>query len=144
MERAIKVHFPKWAALVYGGLALILIPWILDLAENLPVRHIARHWDTLWVGFDIMMLCTILLTLWFMFKKMIWIVVSASALATLFIVDAWFDILTARPGREERESIAFGVLEVTLSILTFRLVYLIVHRASTSESISLTTGEQKQ
>ena len=143
MERAIKVHFPKWAVLLYGGLALVLVPWILDLAANLPVRHVARHWDTLWVGFDIMMLITILLTLWFMLKKMVWIVVSASALATLFIVDAWFDILTARPGMEEREAIVFGILEVTLSMLTFRLVYLTVHRATTPGSISFTTDEQK-
>jgi hypothetical protein len=137
MEGRVKVYLPKWATVVYATMAVVLIPWILNLASTLPERHLERHWDAVWVGFDFIMLCTIVLTLWFMFKRVIWVVVSASALGALLIVDAWFDIMTAKPGSELREAILYGVLEVSLAVLTYRLVYVMVHHTTPQKNISL-------
>jgi hypothetical protein len=142
MDRATKIYIPKWAGLLYGAMAIVLVPWIFDVAQNLPTRHIIRHWDAVWVGFDVILLFTILLTLWFLIKKTVWVVMSASALATLFIVDTWFDILTSRPGREEREAIAFGVLEVSLALLTYRLVYLVIRQSTPEKNVTLAVKDR--
>ncbi len=142
MVQPTNIYFPKWAAILYGLLAIALVPWIFNLAETLPSRHVARHWDALWVGFDIIIYMALALTLFFAFKKSVWLAVAATALATLFIVDAWFDILTARPGNDQHVSLAFGVLEVVLAVLTYRLVYQIIHR-SAKPRVNLRTEDGK-
>ena len=55
------------------------------------------------------------------------------------VVDTWFDIMTARPGKEQRESLIFGALEITLALLTFRFVQLVIVRSTTEKTIHLTT-----
>jgi len=137
MDRMTEIFIPKWAGYLYGLCAVVLIPWIIILAQYLPVKHLDRNWDTLWVGFDIIMLFTILLTLYYLIMRKIWVLVSASALATLFIVDAWFDVLTARPGRQQRSAIGFAVIEVSLALITYRMVYYIVHQSTDRKQIRL-------
>jgi len=144
MEKTIKVYFPRWAIALYATAAIILIPWIYDLAINLPARHLERHWDVVWVGFDMILLCNIILTLWFLARRVVWVVVSASSLATLLIVDAWFDIMTARQGKEVREAILYGVIELTLAVLTYRLVYVVIHNSAPEKSFSLHVREKKK
>lgn len=139
MEKIIKVYVPKWAIILYALIAIALIPWIFDLASNLPTRHLDRNWDILWVGFDIMMLLAIVITVILMFKKTVWVIVSATALATFFLIDVWFDVLTSRPGKEQREAIFFGILEVSLSILTYRMVYKVIHHTTIQKNMRLTS-----
>src|SRR5579859_7676184 len=142
MERSTRLYFPRWSIILYGLLSVGLIPWIFNLAENLPTRHLVRHWDAMWVGFDVLMLIAVLVTLWFLIRGLVWVTISASVLATLFIVDAWFDIMTAHPGKEMRNSILFGALEILLAILTYRLVFYVIHRSTPDKNISLSIGKQ--
>ncbi|HUA13082.1 MAG TPA: hypothetical protein VL989_01105 [Candidatus Sulfotelmatobacter sp.] len=144
MDRITEIFIPKWATNLYALLAIVLVPWIIILASFLPDRHLDRNWDPLWVGFDIIMLFTILLTVYFMLSRKIWVIISASALGTLFIVDAWFDVLTARPGREQNQSMAMAVIEIVLSILTFRLVYLIIHQSTERNKIVFTRSKKNK
>jgi hypothetical protein len=139
MEEIKDIYLPKWASVVYALLGIALIPWIILLAEYLPTKHIAQHWDSLWVGFDIMILLAIILTVYYVITKKIWVIISASALGTLLIIDAWFDILTARPGSEQRQSIAMGVIEIFLSLITYRMVYLIIHQSGRHRSLQYRT-----
>ncbi len=127
MDKPVKEF--KWAGKFYFASAVVLIPWIVILADSLPSRHVAHDWNTLWVGFDISELVMTLVTVYFLIKKKIWLLISASMLATLFIVDAWFDILTSKPGSSRDQAYLFGVIEVGMSLLTFRLVYHVVQRA---------------
>jgi hypothetical protein len=142
MDRRVKIYLPKWATFLYGAMAVILVPWIVHLEQALPNRHVANHWSTLWVGFDVIMLVTTLITIWFMITRKVWVVVSATALATLFVVDVWFDVLTSKPGYEQREAIFFGIIEVTLAILTYRMVYHVVHHTTPKKDIKLTTKKK--
>lgn len=138
MDEITHVYVPKWAAVLYGALAIVLIPWIFNLAINLPERHVAWHWDAVWVGFDVIMFIAMTITLVFMIRRMVWVVISATALATLFIVDAWFDVLTAKPGPEQRAAFIFGALEIVLAALTYRLVFHVVHHSTPDKKIRLT------
>src|ERR671934_5495 len=39
--------------LVLGAVAVALFPWTAYLSATLPSRHVAHHWDIVWVGFDL-------------------------------------------------------------------------------------------
>ena len=144
MERATRIYVPKWALVLYAIIAIGLIPWIFNLAANLPTRHLVHHWDAVWVGFDVIMFLTLGLTIVLAFKKLVWVAMSATALATLFIVDAWFDVLTSRPGKDQKEAIIFGILELLLAGLTLRFVRQVVRSSTnTDKNIQLVTNAKK-
>jgi hypothetical protein len=141
MDKTAHVYFPKRIIILYGTLAIVLIPWIFNLAQNLPTKHLVHHWDAVWVGFDVIMLIVLALTIIFAIKKLIWVALSATALAALFIIDAWFDILTSKPGKEQKIAILFGSLEVLLALFTLRLVYHIIKHSTPQQSnIKLTAS----
>lgn len=137
MEKPVNIYFPRWASMLYAVLAVLLVPWIIILAEYLPSRHIDRNWDSLWVGFDILILLAMVTTVYFMIKRRIWVIMTATALATLLLVDIWFDIMTARPGKERNEAILMGIIEVTLSLLTFKLVYHVLHHSTPEKHLNV-------
>lgn len=137
MESAKHIYVPKVWILLYAAMGLVLVPWVFDLAYSLPARHVAIHWDVVWVGFDTMLIAMIVLTVYFALRRQIWIVISTTALATLFMVDAWFDILTSKPGREQRIAVFFGVVEICLALLTFRLVHHVVKHATSHDRLKL-------
>jgi hypothetical protein len=142
MEKTVNVYIRRRTTYFYLALAIILIPWIFNLAQTLPSRHLTKHWDALWVGFDILLLVAILLTVYMMLKKTVWLVVSASGLATLFIVDVWFDVVTARPGKEQKEAYFFGVIEIALALLTYRMVYHVLHHSAPEKNLKLITTKK--
>ncbi len=130
------LHIPTWAAVLYGAAGGVLIPWTVSLAQSLPERHVARHWDAAWVGFDIFMIFLLLLTAVLALGKNIYVVVTSSALGTILLIDAWFDVLTAKPGHEQRESLLFALLiELPLAILTFYLAVNATHIFKKSNKI---------
>ncbi|HET9098258.1 MAG TPA: hypothetical protein VFN51_01430 [Candidatus Saccharimonadales bacterium] len=137
MDKAVKIYFPRWASALYAVLAVLFVPWIVILAEYLPSRHIDRNWDALWVGFDLLILIAMVLTIYFMLKRRIWVIMSATALATLLLVDIWFDIMTAKPGREQDSAILMGIVEITLSLLTFWLVYHLLHHTTPEKNLNM-------
>lgn len=141
MDSVKNVYFPKWVALFYGALAVLLVPWIFSLAADLPSRHLAHHWDAVWVGFDAVMLIAEVLTVVFIIKQSVLVVMSATALATLFIVDAWFDILTSQPGREQRLALVFGGLELVLAAMTYRLSFHVFHHSTPQKNVKLSTKD---
>jgi hypothetical protein len=143
MEKAVKIYFPRWISVFYIICAVILIPWIVVLADLLPSRHVARHWDALWVGFDVLILITIVLTIYFMVKKRIWVIMTATALATLLLVDIWFDLLTAKPGSEQFQAVVSGLIELFLSFLTYRMVYHVLHQSTPEKSMRMVMESKK-
>ncbi len=82
-------------ALAYAAAAVLLIPWTVYLAVTLPRRDIDTHYRGAWVGFDILLVVAILLTAYYAFRMDDRVQLPATATATLLIVDAWFDVMTA-------------------------------------------------
>jgi len=72
-----------------------LIPWIAYLAVSLPERTVDTHYRGAWVGFDLMPVTAIVLTAYFAFRVDARVQLPAMATATLLVVDAWFDVMTA-------------------------------------------------
>lgn len=140
MESTKHIYISKFWIVLYGLMGLVLIPWVFNLAESLPSRHVARHWDAVWAGFDAMMVFMIALTVYFAIRRQVWVVISTSALAMMFIVDAWFDILTSKPGHEQRVALFFGIIEIGLALLTFKLVHHVVKHSTPHDHIKVVPG----
>jgi hypothetical protein len=122
----------KWFIATTVGACLALIPWIVLLALKLP-PHIAGHWHTAWVGFDIGLLASLAATAWAAWRHRYVVILFALIAATLLVCDAWFDVMTARAGRQlwfSLASAAFGELPlaVFLLIVVHRLLSLTVRR----------------
>ncbi len=85
----------------YTMAAVALIPWTAYLAVTLPRRDIATHYRGAWVGFDLLLVGTMVVTAYFAFRVDSRVQLPATATATLLVVDAWFDVMTAG-GRDAR------------------------------------------
>ena len=53
---------PRWVAPLFAVVGIGLVPWTIWVAYDLPQRHLARHWDMAWGGFDVAMACLLLAT----------------------------------------------------------------------------------
>lgn len=96
--RQIKISIPSWATWLYVLISIVLIPWTIYLSFALPTRHLSHNWDITWVGLDIALVGSLLATGILAKLKSIYMVITAVATATLFITDAWFDILSYPAG----------------------------------------------
>ena len=128
MEKQI-FHFPKWVIPnwvigLYAVAVIVLAPWIYILAEDLPERQLAHHWDLAWAGFDVLMLCLFALTAFLAIRKTIWFTLSAISLSTILFIDAWFDILTSKSGKQQWVALLLAILvELPIDVLTLFLAY---------------------
>lgn len=103
--------------------AVFLVPWAFWLSRTLPATHTARHWDLAWAGFDAALALGLASTALSAIRHSPWLVAAASATGTLLVVDAWFDVLTARGGGELAVATAEAVLvELPLAALSFWIV----------------------
>jgi hypothetical protein len=120
----VRIPRPRWLVAVLGGVAILLLPWILYLTFTLPARHVTVHYDLAWVGFDIALTVAFFTTAWAMLRGSRWLVPFAAVTGTLLCCDAWFDVTTSRPGTELLEAIAMAaVAEVPLAALCAFIVY---------------------
>src|SRR4051794_40621384 len=114
----------KWGLLVLGGFCLLLLPWTVYLVYALPSRHVTPHWSVVWAGFDVMMGCVALWTILSIVRQSTYLAIAASVTGTLLLCDAWFDLLTSRPGSELLESSLMAVAgEVPLAALCFWIAF---------------------
>lgn len=116
---------PPWVGKLYVFLAVVLLPWTIYLGVTLPERHISNNWDVSWTGLDIGLTVTLLLTGVFAYIRSTYIVISSSSAGTLLIIDAWFDIMSARQEVQFHEALLMGFLfELPLALISF---YIAVH-----------------
>jgi hypothetical protein len=128
ISKRIYPAIPHWVAALYGLLVLITIPWTVYIGLTLPSKNLSQHWDAAWVGLDIAIAIFLVLNALFSYLESKWLVMSATATTTLLIVDAWFDIITARYGRPFEISMASAIfVELPLAVLTFRVALRIIN-----------------
>lgn len=119
MDRALKM--PGWVSVLYGAMAVGLVPWIGFLAASLPSRHVSHHWDLAWTGMDIGILAAVVATTLLALRRSGWVVISATVVFTLLMTDAWFDVLTARPGQQLADALGAAMIELPLAIVSLWL-----------------------
>jgi hypothetical protein len=110
------------AALVYMVMGLVLIPWTVFLAVSLPRREVDTHYRGAWVGFDILLVVAIVLTAYYAFRMDDRVQLPAMATATLLLVDAWFDVMTAGGRRSTFQAVLFALfLEIPAALFSLYL-----------------------
>lgn len=120
----VRIPVPRWLVGVLGGVAVLLVPWILYLTFTLPARHITVHYDLAWVGFDVGLTVSFAATAWAVLRGTQWVVPFAAVTATMLCCDAWFDVTTSRPGHELFQAIAeAGIAELPLAAICAYMVY---------------------
>jgi hypothetical protein len=109
---------PRWVAPLFAFLGLCLVPWTVWIAYELPQRHLARHWDVAWGGFDAAMASLLIATAIAAWRRSPWIQGTATAAATMLVCDAWFDMVTASQGAEQAMAITTALLlELPVAVL---------------------------
>ena len=101
---------PRRLAGVFVALALVLVPWTYWLASELPSRHIARHWDVAWGGFDAGLAVALLGTAVAILRRSPALQGWAAATTAMLCCDAWFDVVTQAPGRGREIAVAEAAL----------------------------------
>jgi hypothetical protein len=114
---------PKWIALVYGVIAVGLLPWTAYLADSLPRRNLAEHWDLAWAGFDALLALLVARVAWLALHRRRDVALPAAALATMLVVDAWFDVVTSWGTASQWQAVALAVAcELPLALLSYAVV----------------------
>ncbi|HEY4347156.1 MAG TPA: hypothetical protein VGM80_06160 [Gaiellaceae bacterium] len=109
---------PRWLVGTLGLIAVLLIPWTLWLTFSLPTRHITRHYDIAWVGFDIGLAAAFAATAVAALRASPWLQALAALTGTMLICDAWFDTVTATSSDEQMRAILEAVgAEIPLAAL---------------------------
>lgn len=103
------------AGIVFGICAVLMIPWMVYLAYDLPSRVQTNNYDIAWIGFDILLAGALLSVAWTAFRRSDWLPVAGACSATLLVTDAWFDVLTST-GRIETLSAIVMALIVELPL----------------------------
>jgi len=110
-------------AWLYTAAAVFLLPWIVFLAVSLPKRDLDRHYDVAWVGFDLLLAFAVIRTAWFAHRIDPRVQIPATATATLLVVDAWFDVITAGNRSQFLEALLMALLvEVPAAVFSLYLV----------------------
>jgi len=121
--RKVKTNIPKWAASIYILISIGMIPWVIYLGYSLHAQHISRNWDITWIGLDIAQISSLLITGLLTRIGSIYMVFTATITGTLFLADAWFDILGYKLGTfGSSEAIIMATFgEVPLAIMSYAL-----------------------
>jgi hypothetical protein len=133
-QRRLRTTFMRVVSIA----ALLLIPWIIYLANKLPRRYIAAHWDLAWTGFDIVLLVTLAITAWAAWRRRQIVIIFSIVAGTLLVCDAWFDIMTSHVGRDRNEALVSAfIVELPLAILLLAAAYRLIRLSARTMSAIL-------
>jgi hypothetical protein len=105
----------RWAPRVLGAVAAAMVPWVFVLGRSLPETTQVRHWPVVWIGLDLAMALGCATTARLAHRGDDRARLSASAVAALMVMDAWFDVLTAQAGTEFTQALVCAVPELALA-----------------------------
>lgn len=97
--------------------AIAELLWVIYLGWTLPRHYVANHWEVAWVGLDVAEIGMLLATAWAAWRQRAVVILFSIVLATLLIVDAWFDITTARRGDLLQGALLAVFVEIPLAAL---------------------------
>jgi hypothetical protein len=80
-------------AWLLSAVAAGMLGWIVLLGVSLPSTASTREWRLVWIGFDVGELSALLVTLWAIYRLRQIAIAAALVSGTLFVCDAWFDVV---------------------------------------------------
>ncbi len=123
-------------AWLYTAAGVVLLPWIVYLADTLPAHSVDRHYRGAWVGFDIILAVTIITTAYYAFRVDPRVQFPATATAVLLFVDAWFDVTTAPTRRDFLQAVILAVFaEIPAAIFSLVVAHRVNRRSGELERL---------
>jgi hypothetical protein len=116
-------HGPLLTALT--TVAIVETMWTTYIGWRLPRHYVAEHWSLAWVGLDVAQVIVLLLAAWAAWRGHALLILFTTSAGTLLVIDAWFDVTTARHGDFRQSLILALVLEIPFAMGLFW----ITHRA---------------
>jgi hypothetical protein len=99
-----------WLAPLFFLAGIGLLPWTAYLVATLPSRHLQTgFYDVAWGGFDAALAALLVATGAGLLRRRLWVQSTATAAATMLVCDAWFDVLSSKPGGERLLAIVLAV-----------------------------------
>src|SRR3954452_22517750 len=105
----------KWTLVLLGAAAVLLVPWMVVLALTLPASTRVHNWSLAWIGLDVLMAAGCATTALLGLRGDSRARLTASATASVAVLDAWFDITTSQPGGPLAQALACAVAETALA-----------------------------
>jgi len=97
------------------------ISWTSYIGWRLPRHYVANHWDFAWVGIDLAQIVLLLGVAWAAWRRRALLILFSTMSGTLLLVDAWFDVTTARRGDVGLSWLMALALEVPSALFFFWL-----------------------
>ena len=107
--------------------ALVETAWTIYLGWRLPRHYTTDHWDIAWVGLDSAQVVMLLLAAWAAWRRRAVLILFSCAAGTLLLVDAWFDVTTARYD-DFGASLVSLAIEVPSALVLFWIAHHVVRR----------------
>jgi|SRR5579883_745950 hypothetical protein len=120
---------PRWVMVFFIAAAIVLIPWIVLLFGDTSAQFgVAKHARLVWGGFDCFLVVGFAVTAYRIATRSPRGAITAAATGTMLLVDAWFDILTARRPSAQLTAILMAVFaEIPCALICFFVARRIVH-----------------
>jgi hypothetical protein len=95
-----------------------LVPWLVVLTNDLPGTAIIGNWHIVWIGLDTLEALGLIATGLLAKRGHHLHPLTATATATLLVVDVWFDTMTAAPGADRVSALAMAFCaELPLTVI---------------------------
>jgi hypothetical protein len=88
--------------------AIGLACWIVYLGVSLDQHYVVRRWGLAWMGLDIAEAVGLLGTALLLGRRSVFAAVASASTSTLFLVDAWFDMVTSKQGLDYAVALGLG------------------------------------
>ncbi|MDQ6938332.1 MAG: hypothetical protein M3140_11600 [Actinomycetota bacterium] len=109
---------PRWFAALVALAATGLIPWIVYLAVDLPEESRVANYDVGWIGFDVAMFAVLVAVTVTAVRRTVWVEPLATIAATMLVIDAWFDVVSAPTSADRLLAVASAVVvELPLALI---------------------------
>jgi len=128
-RKNITLPIPGWAAALYIGSSIVLIPWTIYLGASLPTHHLSAHWDISWSGLDVALIITMLATGFLAYRKSRLVVITSSTVGSFLLVDAWFDVMSERHAFQFYQALFLALfLEIPIALTSYYVAYKVLKR----------------
>jgi hypothetical protein len=104
------------------AISVLMLPWLIVLGATLQGQTTVRMWSSTWIGLDCLEIVGLFTTAILLIKRRTYLTIAATFTGTLFLIDAWFDVMLAQSG-----SAWYGALmsaffaEIPISLFLFGL-----------------------
>lgn len=89
---------PRTVQLLLLVIAGVLLAWTIVLGSLMHGQAEVRNWSVSWIGMDLLQVVGLVVTSQLLARRARLVSPAAAATATLLILDAWFDVMTAEGG----------------------------------------------